>query len=270
MNKQKGLTPILIVILFAVAVGGYLIYSNYSNSRYKTAQSTLAPTSNPESSSPPETTDQKTFINTKYQYQFTFPSNFIITDSGTDKIKGDEASILVNRGGQGAPGFPIFYVDVISKKGLSTNISYNFDGFTKNAYKYLSTKIGDTIAPENQAWGETFVRLDDITVDNLKAEVFEGYAYGKPTENGLKDRRLLIEKDQYIYLIGTYYTTLPNDRTYDTYNQILATFKFTDQDQARQKCGSAVGQCKAGYHCVSDPQFNNAQIGDASGICVKD
>lgn len=33
--SQKGLAPILIVFLIALAVGGYLIYSNYSNNRTK-------------------------------------------------------------------------------------------------------------------------------------------------------------------------------------------------------------------------------------------
>ena len=33
--SQKGLAPILIVLLMALVVGGYLVYSNYSNNRTK-------------------------------------------------------------------------------------------------------------------------------------------------------------------------------------------------------------------------------------------
>lgn len=51
--NQKGLAPILIVILIAVALGGYLLYSNYSNNRTKinplqpTTQATPVPSTIP-------------------------------------------------------------------------------------------------------------------------------------------------------------------------------------------------------------------------------
>lgn len=31
MNKQKGLAPVLVVLLIALVVGGYLVYTNYLN-----------------------------------------------------------------------------------------------------------------------------------------------------------------------------------------------------------------------------------------------
>ncbi len=169
----------------------------------------------------------KTYSNTKYMYSFRFPITYILTDASSDKLNGKEGSVLLDLKHIGAPGFPVFYVNVVSKDGSSTNISYNADGFTNNARQYFSSKIVDIIAPPNQPWKETFTRLNDITVDQQNAEVFEGYAYGKASENGLKDRRLLIDKGEYLYLIGTYYTTTSTNE-WKIYIQILQTFKFTD------------------------------------------
>ncbi len=41
MNKQKGLAPILIILLIAAAAGGYLVYTNYSTNQTKAPQQTI-------------------------------------------------------------------------------------------------------------------------------------------------------------------------------------------------------------------------------------
>lgn len=51
MNNQKGTTSLLIVVLIGLTVGGYLVFTNYSNNRIKLApiqnSQTLQPTPTP-------------------------------------------------------------------------------------------------------------------------------------------------------------------------------------------------------------------------------
>lgn len=89
MDKQKGLAPILIVFLIAAAVGGYLVYTNYSNNRNKivsqqTVQSTPVPTSQNESSSSAASgapNGAAETVNWKVQkgeyYEFKYPDSWV-------------------------------------------------------------------------------------------------------------------------------------------------------------------------------------------------
>lgn len=44
---QKGFAPILIVLLIALGIGGYLIYTNYSNNQTKPVSNSKATVSSP-------------------------------------------------------------------------------------------------------------------------------------------------------------------------------------------------------------------------------
>ena len=61
MTNQKGLAPLLIVLLIAAAIGGYLIYTNYSQYRTKVTSSPilqLITQQTPQSSSAPADQNQ--------------------------------------------------------------------------------------------------------------------------------------------------------------------------------------------------------------------
>lgn len=83
MYKQKGLAPILIVLILAAAVGGYLLYSGKINLNQTTTQ-VAQPTSTPDVSPAPtadaETANWKTFKNTKLGYEIKYPSDWSIRD----------------------------------------------------------------------------------------------------------------------------------------------------------------------------------------------
>lgn len=66
MSSQKGLAPIVIVLLIAAALGGYLIYQNQSKSVTTPAEQT-------ETSKVDEAGDWETFTNKKYGYSFKYP-----------------------------------------------------------------------------------------------------------------------------------------------------------------------------------------------------
>lgn len=69
--SQKGLAPILIVILIAALIGGYLLYQNQNK---PTPQSSP----NPVTSNSAETANWKTYTNDRYGFSFKYPQDYTI------------------------------------------------------------------------------------------------------------------------------------------------------------------------------------------------
>lgn len=95
---QKGTTPILIVILIALAVGGYFIFNNYSQSRTKAP----TPTSLDETVYTEDTrsADWKTYSNTEYKYAVNYPVTWSVREfpdhktGATFKPPGSEEEVI--------------------------------------------------------------------------------------------------------------------------------------------------------------------------------
>ncbi|MBI2338658.1 hypothetical protein HYU95_05760 [Candidatus Daviesbacteria bacterium] len=85
---QKGIAPILIIILLAiVALGGYLIYGGQA------AKSTPGETTRPNSSG----SNLKTYTNTAYRFSFDYPENWTLdTPSLEDKHPENKTLLQVN------------------------------------------------------------------------------------------------------------------------------------------------------------------------------
>ncbi|EKD84777.1 MAG: hypothetical protein ACD_38C00164G0008 [uncultured bacterium] len=79
MNQQKGLAPILIILLIAAAVGGYLIYSKYSVNQTKTPQqNTTSPVPtdvSPVPNNAGETTSWKTYTDPQSLFTIKYPND---------------------------------------------------------------------------------------------------------------------------------------------------------------------------------------------------
>lgn len=80
--KQSGLAPILIVILIALAVGGYFVYTNYSNlSRVISRDNQTKSTQSGQTTQTPTPTsdsvvDWKTYTNIELAYSIKYPSSW--------------------------------------------------------------------------------------------------------------------------------------------------------------------------------------------------
>lgn len=77
---QKGFAPILIIIILAmVALGGYLVYQ----------KQTKLPASSPQTaqSVSNETENWKTYTNTKYSYEFKYPSAWSLGETTENSLK---------------------------------------------------------------------------------------------------------------------------------------------------------------------------------------
>lgn len=180
----------------------------------------LAPIARSPTPTPENTNELRTYTNTKYNYSFKYPSFYEPYSVG--------GGVILNRvQSDGYPGFPNFYLNILPNNEYPGNIAHNGDSFTNNIEKYLSTKVGETISPPDQPWEASFVRLADINIDGVTALVFESYAYGKPSLDGLKDRRIIISRGKSIYMIGTYYSK-KDSYEWNLYDQILSTFQFAN------------------------------------------
>lgn len=104
---QKGFAPILIVLLIAVVgIGGYLIYTNYSNDRSNQTKSsptpvvtTQTPQSTPSTTPADETANWKTYTNTKLKLEFKYPTSWIIKDLQKPSEEIDEK--IESKGSEG-------------------------------------------------------------------------------------------------------------------------------------------------------------------------
>ncbi len=79
MTNQKGLSPILAVLLIAAVIAGYLIYSGKINLPQKTSQQTT---------SVDETANWKTYTNTNREagYSISYPDNWQVDDSNSENV----------------------------------------------------------------------------------------------------------------------------------------------------------------------------------------
>lgn len=79
MDKQKGLTPILIILLIAGIIGGYLIYQKQSKSvsmSLRTIQPSVVRTISPTASNSSEMADWKTYKGKNYTFRY--PNTWIV------------------------------------------------------------------------------------------------------------------------------------------------------------------------------------------------
>lgn len=89
--NQKGFAPILIVILIALAVGGYLLYQKQVKPvviPQTVIQPTSVPVISPVASDSAETANWKTYTNTDGKYLIKYPSDYLLEE--TDSIKTPE------------------------------------------------------------------------------------------------------------------------------------------------------------------------------------
>lgn len=77
--NQKGFAPILIIILIATLIGGYLIYQNQNQPKLTpppTIQLTPTPILVPESTNSAETANRKTYSDTRYNFSFQYSPGY--------------------------------------------------------------------------------------------------------------------------------------------------------------------------------------------------
>lgn len=233
---QKGFSAIIILvavlIILAVVGGAYYLGrqttpKSQSQSPVVTSQlsSSPSPTSN-------ETVNWKTYTNKKYHLAFNYPPN-----GEADEGSAQSSIRIFNNN---APPYFIFTIDIQDNPSHLTNqqaVDKIVESVRNNKYNPVAKDQAD----------KTIQTLKEYTNGQIKAirlkSFFEGYEedYGEiiyATENNI-----------YTFNIHDGSGGVGNleEKLLD---QILSTFKFTDQDANSRKVCQTDNNCPTGDHCV--------------------
>ena len=247
MKSQKG-HALLIVVLIAAAIGGYFIYTNYSNNRTKVTPPTVTHSS-PAPTGAGETANWKTYSNTslKYSvnYSFKYPADYVpYFPNKPDNNVFHSADAKFDK------------KTTAKTSGIEIGSLVYGVGEDKEDYKGQNTKI-DAILVSKMILpigvvAKAYINLEDITVtiddkkDNkdIRIMIWCGGENGNPS--GCEKVLTLL----------------------------LPTFKFLNQNQDSKNaegkfCGGIAAnlpenQCPSGYKCKIDGNYP-----DAGGKCVE-
>lgn len=206
--NQKGIAPILIIILIALGIGGYLLY-----------QKQIKPTSplqNPQASqsTPDETANWEIYTNKTYKYNLKYPRQ--LAYSGKDStVYFSENTTPMN----------------ILKYRIEVNkIKRNFE-------KIYNAPDDFFIQDEIDTLGHKFIKQKNLLIDNVKAVSYKYELSNdqiKKGETGGLTQGIIINKDGLMIEVIIQSTTIPPATPWfdlQEFDQILSTFKFIDQEQ---------------------------------------
>lgn len=199
--KQKGFIPILIVLLTAAAIGGYLIYSGKINIPQKQVAQTLKSDASPAPTGDAETANWKTYISDKYGYSFQYPANLTI---------------------QTGSSLTSFAYDV-----QLDNINYNIS-FCKPNYCELPN-INQLPLSFQQ---ETVKKTTDLIISGKPAYRIEGQIKLANANNIYQIKEVIsLGADQKMEIDANVLNGTNPDTLRNLLDQILSTVKFLDQSQ---------------------------------------
>lgn len=193
MDRQKGLVPVLIIILIAAGISGYFVYTN---SQTKTPTPTSQPSPSPSDASPvptgaTETANWKTYTSLTMAFELRYPHGEIIEDSIPIPNNGLQTTIKLNNAN----------ILIIKRPNINpvTNLPYKtlteFDLRTSN---FSSITLGGMDAKDSGEYGTQSGTIQRDVMLIQKADIWIIQA---------------VKLDQNIII--------PLD-------QILSTFKFTE------------------------------------------
>lgn len=217
-SNKKMVFWIFAILLFLVAflAGGFFmgIKQNISLNQKPTptvVQSTPTPTSTPD-----PTADWKIFTSKKYGFSIKYPTNLAATEITTPFY-----SVEFKRNNATQGEFPVFEL----LASLST-----FTAKSPAAYDFLSADIVSSLtamAPNATKQVDTiiFTKLQDEVVAGQPAIV----ATVKSTvDSSTQQKRVFVKNNGNIYM---FVNDLDNSSQQADFNNLLSTFKFTDQNQ---------------------------------------
>lgn len=201
--NQKGFAPILIVIILAALVGGYLLYQKQVKpvAVPQQVQVTPAPTTKNESTGSAETGNPDSIranwkIYTRPDFSLKLPEDWQIS-AGSSKDEQFDAS-----SNQGKLKIQIeVFKNEVYKNAIGTDLREYLNGMRAERYQ---KGLGDKV------WQETSITVDRIKGVKIKTSTPGFSIYIQPTNNKLITISLSSDTDDNLILV----------------DQILATFKF--------------------------------------------
>lgn len=212
--KQTGLAPIVIVLLLAaLAMGGYLIYNQQA--KPITPLSTLTPSTNPESTSSADITNWKTYTKDKF-WTIKYPPSWNVIKESDDGITG----IIFSDSNQiGNPGSGNIQVQV---RWAGRNISYD---------SLLFQKVGKVEYKD----GSSFTIVKKLNVDGYPAVVDQNELVNNGPAKPAYLYQISIKGPLNVSISASFlkynqpgFSKESNNKTYlPILDQMFSTFKFT-------------------------------------------
>lgn len=204
MGKQKGMTPLVVVVLVAVTIAGYVIYQKQFKqvTAPQQVQSTPAPIPIPESTSSAETTNWKIYTNTKYGYTLKYPNNWYVWKDVEDDWSDTQ---IIDDHPEDGRLYKSISIQVIKEVGPQwANTKAYFDEVYNRADKSLRFLLDETQA------------VNQIEKSNPKTATS---AYYSIKVYAFKDNRVFV-----LSLLGPDEQSIQSKKK--IFDQILSTFKF--------------------------------------------
>lgn len=223
-NRQKGFANLILIFLVVIAGVGGIGYYAFKSGQLKTNLAPSAPTPNvtdTKTTTPTENPQAswKTFTNTKYNFQFNYPSDYSVGQNGinSDNPELSGGVFAGNYSAKDFPDEPRFTASVDLRPGSLEQKARNFF----NKWSNFSAESGYP-ATNNSVVSD----FEKTTFDGKSAFMYtiSGSYYSDGSAEGLSANR----QRKYIWVQNGNNTFIIRADNVPPTDQMLTTFKFLD------------------------------------------
>jgi len=230
VNRQKCIAPILIVILIAVAVGGYLLYQEQTKPvvvPQTISQSSPSPVVSPVASSSAEIANWKTYTNIQDGYSMKYRQDFVVTNRDTWTFF--KSPIAAKGGGYPDEDWFNLAISIKDNPNNQTALEYVNEYANSTITESLKRIPTSAVNPELRKFYDTRANNVRSSFKNYSNEIIEG-AIGDTDGYENPNTAVIFSKNKKIYIFellgGPNTGTPPTETAEKIFQQILSTFKF--------------------------------------------
>lgn len=221
--NQKGLAPILIVLILAALVGGYFLYQQQAKSpSAPTTPPATSSTFQPSPSPADQTANWKIYTNNRANFSFSYPNNWFISEQvSNNTVKDIEITSCDLKNNP-------FCTREKNQITISARLVDKADVYegAKNMEEYYQRQAKSSNSGKNKR---------SVTLDNLSAIRFSTIG-GEGDMEGVQGNGDIVGVDYKgnLYTLKVSINVGPSGKSdnlneaINIFNQILSTFKFTE------------------------------------------
>ncbi|MEK7112845.1 MAG: hypothetical protein AAB875_06050 [Patescibacteria group bacterium] len=202
--KNFLLIGMVALVLILIASTGYLAFQNYQL-RKQISQLQISPV--PTSTATPDpTANWKTYINSEYKYSIKYPPDWQEKPRCYGGRQEDNYVCILSPDFEESPGqSPVQQGGLISIGSVDESL-----GFGQTLSEFCASTVVDKVQ-----------NCEEIMIGTLNG-IQRSFVYYDFTDVGI------LEGGKIIFTFRAYYTPDSKDKTLDSFNQILSTFKFLE------------------------------------------
>lgn len=214
---SKRILLIVFLILAILIPSALFAYSKLKPAEYKSVSlATPTPISSPKPSAKAAdpTADWKTYISNEYNFSLKYPPTIQETDLQDREDQVGSANLI------GGASFGLIYNDNVFRPQASEIHVEVFDAEGLDLDEWLSQHSStQPFGAENKEFAG-FKETENKSLSGITGVEFSGDVMG------FQDINIAVKKDDYVYVFGNVKVA---DDLSQQFNQMLSTFKFTDQ-----------------------------------------